>query len=110
MMILEGQIDGQNSFSHDVALEQVTQSIVQEASQNDQSNQLVSFRLEVPEDLRLSMITFIERYPNWDQYRLIHAAIAGFLVQNAKTSRLITRLYIGNMFNSKQLINNSSEN
>ena len=47
---------------------------------------------------------FLERYPNWDQYRLIQAALAGFLVQNGMTSREITRLYIGNMFDSNSLL------
>ncbi len=61
---------------------------------------LVSFHAEVPVALQASMSAFIERYPNWDQYRLIQAALAGFLVQNGVESRSITRLYIGNMFRS----------
>ena len=59
---------------------------------------VVSFQSELPEPLQAAMTSFIERYPNWDQYRLIQAAIAGFLVQNGVDSRSITRLYIGNMF------------
>ena len=44
------------------------------------------------------MADFIERCPNWDQYRLVQAALAGFLVQNGVDSRELTRLYVGNMF------------
>ncbi len=64
----------------------------------DDENGIVSFQAELPVPLQDAMASFIERYPNWDQYRLIQAALAGFLVQNGVESRPITRLYIGNMF------------
>ncbi len=69
-----------------------------------QENGVVSFYAELPLPLQEAMTSFIERYPNWDQYRLIQAALAGFLVQNGVESRSITRLYIGNMFGSESLI------
>ncbi|AAQ00511.1 MULTISPECIES: DUF2811 domain-containing protein [Prochlorococcus] len=59
---------------------------------------LVSFLTEVPEPLKEAMTTFIETHPNWDQYRLIQAALSGFLVQNGIESRSINRLYFQNMF------------
>ncbi len=62
----------------------------------------VSFISEIPEPLKAAMTTFIESHPNWDQYRLIQAALAGFLVQNGIESRAITRLYLDNMFARKQ--------
>ena len=65
---------------------------------------VVSFHAELPESLQLAMTSFIERYPNWDQYRLIQAALAGFLVQNGVESREITRLYVGNMFRRQSLL------
>ena len=65
---------------------------------------VVSFYAELPVPLQIAMTNFIERYPNWDQYRLIQAALAGFLVQNGVETREITRLYIGNMFGSKSYI------
>ncbi len=61
---------------------------------------IISFQSELPVSLNEAMANFVERYPNWDQYRLIQAALAGFLVQNGVDSRKITRLYIGNMFGS----------
>jgi len=62
---------------------------------------LVSFLSEVPAPLKEAMTTFIEGHPNWDQYRLIQAALAGFLVQNGVESRAVTRLYLDNMFSKK---------
>ena len=59
---------------------------------------VVSFQADVPVPIQVAMNKFIERYPNWDQYRLIQAALAGFLVQNGVQTRSITRLYVGNMF------------
>ncbi len=76
-------------------------------SQNDEQilseKSIVSFQSRVPLPLKEAMNDFIERYPNWDQYRLIQAALAGFLVQNGVESRKITRLYVGNMFGSNIL-------
>ncbi len=71
----------------------------------DPEDGLVSFQTELPCALQESMRSFIEKHPNWDQYRLIQAALAGFLVQNGVDSRNITRLYIGNMFGSQSLLN-----
>ena len=61
---------------------------------------VISFQYELPASLKEAMNRFIERYPNWDQYRIFKAAMAGFLVQNGFESRSITRMYIGNMFGS----------
>ncbi len=66
---------------------------------------VVSFYAELPVALQVAMAGFIERYPNWDQYRLIQAAMAGFLVQNGVESRQITRLYVGNMFGGNSMLN-----
>ena len=68
---------------------------------------VISFHVDLPAPLQLAMKNFIEKYPNWDQYRLIQAALAGFLVQNGLESREITRLYIGNMFGSRSYLENA---
>ena len=65
-----------------------------------ESEDTISFQTEIPKQIQQAMKVFIDKHPNWDQYRLLQAAIAGFLMQNGITSRLITRLYIGNMFGS----------
>ncbi len=71
-------------------------------SENDISHRsLVSFLSEVPVPLKEAMTTFIESHPNWDQYRLVEAALAGFLVHNGVKSRAVTRLYLDNMFSKK---------
>jgi hypothetical protein len=59
---------------------------------------VVSLRADVPEALLGSMRDFIDAHPNWDQYRLFQAALAGFLVQNGVQTRAVTRCYVANMF------------
>ena len=65
-----------------------------------ESEDVISFQTEIPKAIQEAMKVYIEQHPNWDQYRLLQAALAGFLIQNGISSRLITRLYIGNMFGS----------
>ena len=63
-----------------------------------ESEDTISFQTEIPKQIQQAMKVYIEKHPNWDQYRLLQAALAGFLIQNGISSRLITRLYVGNMF------------
>ncbi|AAZ58452.1 conserved hypothetical protein [Prochlorococcus marinus str. NATL2A] len=65
-----------------------------------ESEDTISFQTEIPKQIQQAMNVYIEKHPQWDQYRLLQAALAGFLIQNGIRSRLITRLYIGNMFGS----------
>tara|TARA_Y100000589_G_C26754038_1_gene466997 strand:+ start:55 stop:309 length:255 start_codon:yes stop_codon:yes gene_type:complete len=60
--------------------------------------EIISFKCELHENLQQAMIDFIDKHPNWDQYRMIQAAIAGFLMQNGFHNRNLTRLYVRNMF------------
>ena len=71
-----------------------------ESSEVSESEDIISFQTEIPKQIQQAMKVYIEKHPNWDQYRLLQAALAGFLIQNGISSRLITRLYIGNMFGS----------
>ena len=64
------------------------------------SEEIISFQTKIPQPIQQAMKVFIEQHPNWDQYRLLQAALAGFLIQHGISSRLITRLYICNMFES----------
>ncbi|MCP9833486.1 MULTISPECIES: DUF2811 domain-containing protein [unclassified Cyanobium] len=68
----------------------------------DGAETLVSLRAEVPEPLLEAMRQFIECHPNWDQYRLFQAALAGFLVQNGVRNRGVTRCYLANLFPGHQ--------
>ena len=61
-------------------------------------DEVISFKCELQENLQNAMKEFVEDHPNWDQYRILQAAIAGFLMQKGFQNRDLTRLYIGNMF------------
>ncbi len=65
-----------------------------------ESEETISFQTEIPKQIQQAMKVYIEKHPNWNQYRLLQAALAGFLIQNGISSRLITRFYIANMFGS----------
>ena len=60
---------------------------------------IISFKCDLHESLQQAMNKFVEDHPNWDQYRILQAAIAGFLMQKGIQNRDLTRLYIGNMLN-----------
>ena len=62
------------------------------------NDEVISFKCELQENLQKAMKEFVEDHPNWDQYRILQAAIAGFLMQKGFHNRDLTRLYIGNMF------------
>ena len=64
----------------------------------NQKDEVISFKCELQENLQKAMNEFVEKHPNWDQYRILQAAIAGFLMQKGFQNRDLTRLYIGNMF------------
>ena len=63
-----------------------------------QKDEVISFKCELQENLQKAMKEFVEEHPNWDQYRILQAAIAGFLMQKGFQNRDLTRLYVGNMF------------
>ena len=63
-----------------------------------QENEIISFKCELHHNLQNAMKDFIDKHPNWDQYRILQAAIAGFLMQKGFNNRDLTRLYVGNMF------------
>ena len=85
------------------------QKIEQEAirenkTQNSETlstDNVVSFIEEVPSYINDAMSVFMDEHPNWDQYRLIQAAISGFLVQKGVSTREINRIYAQSMFCKK---------
>ena len=44
------------------------------------------------------MGSFIAEHPQWDQYRLVQAAIAGFLFQQGCKERAVVQHYLGGLF------------
>ena len=44
------------------------------------SEDIISFQTEIPKPIQQAMKVYIEKHRNWDQYRLLQAAVAGFLI------------------------------
>jgi hypothetical protein len=53
---------------------------------------------EFPEDLYDAMCRFVADHPQWDQYRLMQAALAGFLFQHGCPDRVVSRHYLNGLF------------
>ena len=66
----------------------------------------ISFKCDIPSNLQKAMNEFIEQRPNWDQYNIIQAAIAEFLMDKSPNSRDLMRLYKSITFDRKKLNNN----
>jgi hypothetical protein len=64
----------------------------------NQKDEVISFKCELQENLQKAMQRFVEDHPNWDQYRILQAAISGFLMEKGFQNRDLTRLYLVNMF------------
>ena len=58
----------------------------------------VSIENQMPEDLFNAMREFIQCHPQWDQYRLMQAALAGFLFQHGSQDRAVARHYLDGLF------------
>jgi hypothetical protein len=58
----------------------------------------VSLEAEVPEALFEGMRAFLEGRPEWDQYRVITSALAGFLFQNGCSDRCVSQHYLNGLF------------
>ena len=67
----------------------------------------VSIENQMPEDLFDAMREFIRLHPQWDQYRLMQAALAGFLFQNGATDRAVARHYLDGLFQHSQALSSS---
>ena len=64
----------------------------------NQKEEIISFKCDLHGNLQKAMNKFVEDHPKWDQYRILQAAIAGFLMQKGFENRNLTRLYVGKMF------------
>jgi hypothetical protein len=58
----------------------------------------VSLVNEFPEDLYQAMGEYISSHPNWDQYRLLQAAVAGFLFQHGCKHKAVSGHYLDGLF------------
>jgi len=58
----------------------------------------VSVENQFPEDLFEAMAAFIRQHPQWDQYRLMQSAVAGFLFQQGCQDPAVVRHYLDGLF------------
>jgi hypothetical protein len=58
----------------------------------------ISLEAEVPEALFDGMKLFLQSRPEWDQYRVITSALAGFLFQNGCNDHSVTQHYLNGLF------------
>ena len=58
----------------------------------------VSVENQLPQDLYEAMSRFISGHPQWDQYRLVQVAIAGFLFQQGCEERVVAQHYLKGLF------------
>ena len=58
----------------------------------------VSVENQFPEDLFDAMTAFIGQHPQWDQYRLMQSAVAGFLFQQGCQDPAVVRHYLDGLF------------
>ena len=63
----------------------------------------ISVENQLPEDLHRAMSAFIDEHPQWDQYRLVQAAIAGFLFQRGCKERAVVHHYLSGLFRKQAL-------
>ena len=58
----------------------------------------VSVENQFPEDLFQAMARFIAAPPEWDQYRLMQSAVAGFLFQQGCKEPAVAQHYLNALF------------
>jgi len=58
----------------------------------------VSVENQFPEDLYDAMRQFIATHPDWDQYRLMQSAVAGFLFQQGCKEPPVVQHYLNGLF------------
>ena len=67
--------------------------------QTPQTDPIISVEIEMPESLHAAMVTFMESRPDWDQPRVMSAALSLFLLQNRPTNdREVARVYLDSLF------------
>ena len=75
-------------------------------SSNSQTETIVSFIEDIPVYLNDAIRKFIDEHPNWDQHRLMQAAISGYLLEKGVTSIEMRRFYSQSMFCKKSMRGN----
>ncbi len=58
----------------------------------------VSIFTEIPETLHESLKNYLEKHPDWDENRVLTAALSLFLLQNGDSDRRAARVYLETLF------------
>lgn len=58
----------------------------------------VSILADIPEDLQDALTSYLETHPDWDQDRVISAALSLFLMQYGQSDRKTARVYLDSLF------------
>ena len=94
---------------HNPGLEPIQQKKIDQRkslSINSKTESIVSFIEDVPVYLNDAIRKFIDEHPNWDQHRLMQAAISGYLLEKGVTSIEMRRFYSQSMFCKKSMRGN----
>ena len=94
---------------HNPRLETIQQEKIYQRkslSINGQTESIVSFIEDVPVYLNDAIRKFIDEQPNWDQHRLMQAAISGYLLEKGVTSLEMRRFYTQSMLCKKSMRGN----
>ena len=94
---------------HNPGLETMQQKKIDQSKSlaiNSQTESIVSFIEDVPVYLNDAIRKFIDEHPNWDQHRLMQAAISGYLLEKGVTSIEMRRFYSQSMFCKKSMRGN----
>ena len=94
---------------HNPGLETMQQKIIDQRkslSIDSETESIISFIEDVPVYLNDAIRKFIDEHPNWDQHRLMQAAISGYLLEKGVTSIEMRRFYSQSMFCKKSMRGN----
>ena len=94
---------------HNPGLETIQQKIIDQRkslSIDIETESIISFIEDVPVYLNDAIRKFIDEHPNWDQHRLMQAAISGYLLEKGVTSIEMRRFYSQSMFCKKSMRGN----
>ncbi|NET00144.1 MAG: DUF2811 domain-containing protein [Sphaerospermopsis sp. SIO1G2] len=58
----------------------------------------VNILTEIPETLNESLQKYLDNHPDWDQNRVLTAALSLFLLQNGESDRYAARVYLETLF------------
>lgn len=61
-------------------------------------NTTINILAEIPEELDEMLKSYLESRPDWDQDRVLSAALSLFLMQNGETDRRAARVYLDTLF------------